>query len=246
MSTAPAPFTYAEACHLIGVAVDTPLHEARTAFRLAIKAARPDLPGGDAERFRQIIAAWAVIQRGQPLARQAERPTARPFTPPPPAPLIVVVSPLQALTGERIRVERPGSPLLLTVPAGVRSGEVVTFAGAADDGGDLSAPVLIRPSDGLRILGGDLYMDWAVSPRLLEDGGRLEIETWAGSRQAWVAPELRQPARLRLRDLGLPARGDRPAGHLFVTLVPSQEAPTAAELLRDRFCRAWTPERVSA
>lgn len=245
MSATPA-LTYASACRLIGVAEGAPHAAARTAFRQAIKAARPDLPGGDAERFRQIIAAWAVVQAELARHPAPTPPPARPFVAPVPPPLIVAISPLQALTGARIKVDRPGSPLWLNLPAGVRSGEDVVFAGAGDDGGAITAPVLIRPSDDLRILGDDLYMDWAVAPRLLEDGGRIEIDTWAGPQKAWIAPGLHQPTRLRLKDLGLPARGARPAGHLFVTLVPSLEAPSAAELMRDRFCRAWTPERISA
>ena len=32
------------------------------AFRLAVKSARPDLPGGDDERFRRVIAAYRLIQ----------------------------------------------------------------------------------------------------------------------------------------------------------------------------------------
>eukprot|EP01035_Chromulina_nebulosa_P006934 gene6934-9353_t len=32
------------------------------AFRLAVKSARPDQPGGDAERFRRVISAYRLIQ----------------------------------------------------------------------------------------------------------------------------------------------------------------------------------------
>ena len=85
-----------------------------------------------------------------------------------------------------------------------------------------------------------------VSLRLLEDGGRVEIHTHAGARSAWVAPGLTTPVRLRLRGLGLPGRGSRPAGHLFATLIPCSEAPSAAEDLLSRFTRAWIPERLAA
>ena len=49
-----------------------------------------------------------------------------------------------------------------------------------------------------------------------------------------------------LRGLGLPARGARPAGHLFVSLKPSEDAPSAAEDLLARFTRVWTPDRLAA
>jgi curved DNA-binding protein len=54
------------------------------------------------------------------------------------------------------------------------------------------------------------------------------------------------PVRIRLKGLGLPARGSRTAGHLFVTLTPSSDAPSAAEDLLVRFTRVWTPERLAA
>ena len=65
-------------------------------------------------------------------------------------------------------------------------------------------------------------------------------------RSAWVAPGLTAPVRLRLRGLGLPARGARPEGHLFVSLKPSEDAPSAAEDLLARFTRVWTPDRLAA
>ena len=89
-------------------------------------------------------------------------------------------------------------------------------------------------------------MSWSVPERLLSDGGRIEIETHAGVRAAWVAPGLKDPVRLRLRGLGLPARGARAAGHLFVSLKPSEDAPSAAEDLLARFTRVWTPDRLAA
>ena len=94
-------------------------------------------------------------------------------------------------------------------------------------------------------MGDDLYMTCPVSHRLLADGGRLEIGTHAGPRSAWLVAG-HQPLRLRLKGLGLPARGSRPQGHLFVTLEPSEDAPSAAEDLLIRFTRVWTPDRLAA
>jgi curved DNA-binding protein len=54
------------------------------------------------------------------------------------------------------------------------------------------------------------------------------------------------PYRLRLRGLGLPPRGARSQGHLFVALIPSEDTPSAAEDLLARFTRVWTPERQAA
>ena len=210
------------------------------AFRLAIKRARPDLPGGDAERFRRVIAAYRLIQShgARPaLAAPTQRPTALP---------VVGLTPLEAVAGGDVTVRLSDRTLRVYAPAGMRTGEHLRLRGGADDGSDLYLPVLIRPADGLVALGDDLYMSWPVPERLLSDGGRVEIETHAGLRAAWVAPGLTNPVRLRLRGLGLPARGARPEGHLFVSLKPSEDAPSAAEDLLARFTRVWTPDRLAA
>lgn len=209
------------------------------AFRKAIKAARPDAPGGSDARFREVIAAWRLIQRDTaPLALAAP---ARPV----PARPIVGLSPETALNGGSVEVGLGRRSLRVRVPPGLRSGEHLRLKAAGDGGADLYLPVLVRGDGQLSAVGDDLYMTCPVPLRLLEDGGRLEIETHAGPRSAWLVAGC-QPLRLRLRNLGLPARGKRPQGHLFVTLEPSEDAPSAAEDLLVRFTRVWTPDRLAA
>lgn len=211
------------------------------AFRLAVKSARPDQPGGNAERFRRVIAAYRLIQTtgaARPaLAAPMQRPAALP---------VVGLTPVQAVQGGDATVRLGDRMLRVHAPAGMRTGEHLRLKRGAADGSDLYLPVLIRPSDGLVALGDDLFMSWPVPTRLLSDGGRVEIDTHVGVRGAWVAPGLTDPVRLRLRGLGLPARGARPEGHLFVSLKPSEDAPSAAEDLLARFTRVWTPERLAA
>ena len=210
------------------------------AFRAAVKAARPDHPGGDEARFRKVIAAWRLLQAqgGRPAL---EAPTA----PSPPRP-VVSITPTEALGGGHVFVRLGGGRTLdVRVPKGLRSGEHLRLRGAGGGGADLYLPVLIRAADGLSAMGDDLYMTWPTPPRLLEDGGRLEIETWAGPRPAWIVAG-HQTLRLCLKGLGLPARGKRPQGRLFVTLEPSADAPSAAEDLLVRFTRVWTPDRLAA
>ncbi|HEY1073687.1 DnaJ C-terminal domain-containing protein [Brevundimonas sp.] len=214
------------------------------AFRAAVKAARPDAPGGDAERFRRVIAAYRLLQ-AQTLALPAPA-HARPFVQPPaPVPLLTL-TPKQALNGGDVRVAVGARTLRVHAPSGVRSGDKIRLKRAAPNGGDLLLPVLIRPADGLSVLGGDLFMTWTVPQRMMDDGGRIEITTHAGPRSSWLAPDMVEPVRLRLKGLGLPARGSRPAGDLFVKLEASADLPSAAEDLLLRFTRVWTPERLAA
>lgn len=210
------------------------------AFRAAVKAAHPAAPGGDADRFRQVIAAWRLIQSQEagPIALAA--PTA-----PPPSPPVVTVGPMEALNGGQIAMRLAGRTLNIRLPKGLRSGEHLRLRRAGVDGADLYLPVLIRGADGLSVLGDDVFMDCPVPNRLLEDGGRLEVDTHAGPRSAWIVTG-QAPQRLRFKGLGLPARGGRPQGHLFVNLQPSDDAPSAAEDLLVRFTRVWTPDRLAA
>ena len=210
------------------------------AFRLAVKAARPDQPGGDETRFRQVIEAWRVIQSGEgrPLA------LASPVPPAASAP-VVVIGPREALYGGQVAVRLEGRTINIRLPQGVRSGERLRLRGAGPGGADVLLPVLIRSMDGLSVLGDDLFMDFPAPTRLLEDGGRLAIDTHAGTRSVWIVAG-QTPLRLRLKGLGLPARGGRTQGHLFVALQPSEDTPSAAEDLLLRFSRVWTPDRLAA
>ena len=215
------------------------------AFRAAVKAARPDTPGGDAETFRRVIAAYRLLQ-AQTLALPAPAGHARPFVQPPaPAPLLTL-TPMQAISGGCVRIAVGARTLLIHSPPGVRTGDRIRLKRADANDGDLLLPVLIRPADGLSVLGGDLFMTWAVPQRMMDDGGRIEIMTHAGLRSSWLVPDMVEPVRLRLKGLGLPARGSRPAGDLFVKLEASADLPSAAEDLLLRFTRVWTPERIAA
>ena len=228
-----------EALALLGLTGPTEGAALTAAFRAAVKAARPDQPGGDEERFRRVIAAWRLLQ-AEALGPALEPPPARPAPPP-----VVSITPLEALRGGRVTVCAGGRNLRVRVPAGVRSGEHLRLRRGAADGADLHLPVLMRAAEGVGVLGVDLYMTWPTSPRLIEDGGRVEIETHAGPRSAWLTPG-QQTLQVRLKGLGLPARGSRPQGSLFVTLEPSAEAPSSAEDLLVRFTRVWTPDRMAA
>lgn len=240
MSASPAridPAQRTAALALLGLLEGADGEALKAAFRQAVKAARPDQAGGDAERFRQVIEAYRLLQTAE-RARPASVDCTLPEAPP-----ILTLTPMQALTGATVGMEVGDRRLAIRVPAGVRTGDRLRLR---DGHADRLAAVLIRPSGGLSAMGDDLFMAWPTPPRMLEDGGRIEIETHAGLRSAWVTPGLRAPARLCLPGLGLPARGGRPQGRLFVTLTPQSDAPSAAEDRLLRFTKVWTPERLAA
>lgn len=226
----------ADAWSVLGLDGPTEPRAATAAFRTALKAARPELHDGDETRFRRVIEAWRLVRR-------EDVPT--PASPLPPSAPVVVLTPMQAIKGGTVTVQLGGKTLKVRAPKGLRSGDALRLRRAAADGADLTASVLIRGADGLSVVGDDLYMDWSISTRTLEDGGRIEIETHAGPRSAWITAG-QETLRLRLKDLGLPPRGKRPQGHLFVNLKPCDGARSAAEDLLVRFTRVWTPDRLAA
>ncbi|HAJ03582.1 MAG TPA: molecular chaperone DnaJ, partial [Brevundimonas sp.] len=86
--------TYRQALAVLGLPGPVDHETTRQAFLRAVKAARPDHPAGDAERFREVIAAWHVIQ--------AERPALLALAPPMrrSAPLPTLsIDPMLALNG---------------------------------------------------------------------------------------------------------------------------------------------------
>jgi len=237
----------AEARVILGLS--GPVDEAglKAAFRTAVKAARPDAPGGDEARFRKVIAAWRMLQEDRPApgtTDTAPAPAPSPWVPSPADP-VIVITPQQALKGGQITTTVGTRTGRVRLPKGVRSGDRIRLKGAGAEGSAPQLPVLIKGDDDLTAIGNDLYMTCPIPTRLLEDGGRLEIRTHAGPRSAWIVAG-QQPLRLRLKDLGLPARGKHPQGHLFVTLIPSEDVPSAAEDLLVRFTRVWTPDRLAA
>ena len=237
--------SFMDARRLLGLDAPAGPQALAAAFRIAVKASRPDQPGGDADRFRRVIAAYRLLQtetRALPAPRKrsetSHAQSARSAPLPPP---LVVLTPMQALTGGSVIVKAWGRSLLVHVPPGVRTADRIRLK----DGPSLLR-VLIRPADGLSVLGADLFMDWPIAPRLMRDGGRIEIDTHAGLQSAWLVPDMVEPVRLRLPGLGLPARGKRAAGDLFVKLIPSDDLPSAAEDMLLRFTRVWTPQRMAA
>lgn len=129
------------------------------------------------------------------------------------------------------------------LPAGLRDGDLVELDTGRSGRAPLSVRVRIAAEPGRAIDGDDLRLTVPVDPQLIEDGGRVEIETPYGVRTIWTPPALPAGALHRIRDCGLPARGSRPQGHAFVRLEPdSALSGRVAHALLDRFAAAWTPD----
>lgn len=235
--------TSKDACTLLGLKAPVGGDPLKAAFRKAAKAARPD-QGGDEERFRRVIEAYRLLQaletaRALPAAEPT--PPLKKTGPAGPHRPTLEITPAEALLGLVRQVEvANGKRLGLRLPAGLRAGETVRLAGQGPGGADLMLTVAIRNEAGQRVIGDDVWLDCDVDQSVLTYGGRLKVQSPSGDHAVIVPPALPAPYRLRLKDLGLPAREGKPQGHLFLTLKPAIQAKAdpAGERL-SRFKRAW-------
>lgn len=226
--------TQARAREVLGVSANAAAAEVRRAFRSAAKQVHPDRPGGDAARFREVVEAYHLLQsasaepaRAAPRFRAAAA-RVRPRSAEP----VLAISPGVALCGGEVEHELgDGRRVRLRLPAGLRAGDKVRA-----DGTELE--VVVRGDGQTVVRGDDVWIIAKISPRLLAEGGRLCLETALGRRVVWITPKAVEEGLIRLQGQGLPARGRRRQGHLFVRLIPDPAAESAGDRRR-RFAAEW-------
>ncbi|ODT87343.1 DnaJ domain-containing protein [Phenylobacterium sp. SCN 70-31] len=228
MSLAAAEMSLKDAREVLGVSSASTPAEIRQAYREAAKRAHPDA-GGDERAFRQIVEAYRRLQ--DPLGDRMIQAPRRPRATPTPD---LEISPLIALEGGEVDHRLPdGRMIRITLPAGLRSGDKVRAAGAA-------LSVYIRAQDGVIVRGDDLWLTARVSPAVLKKGGRIAVETPIGRRSVWIDRKAAERGLVRVEGEGLPARGRRARGHLFIRLSAEIGATDSAALaLLRRFAAAW-------
>lgn len=207
--------------------------ELRRAFRDAAKTAHPDRPGGDAERFREVVEAYHLLQHLKPTARTSQPPAAV-DRPAPAAGKALPVSPLLAMTGGTLEHElADGRRIRITLPAGLRTGDRLRAA-------QTDFEIVVRGDGQIMVRGDDLWITVAVEPHMLAEGGRIALDTPIGRRVVWITRKAGARGLVRLVGQGLPARGRHRQGHLFLRLSPKAgKADTAAQTLLRRFTAAW-------
>lgn len=227
MTRAAPDLTLKMAREVLGVSSASTPNEVRRAFRMAAKRAHPDT-GGDERAFRQIVEAYNRLQ--DPLdVRLVQAPARRPHPPPE-----LEISPCIAMEGGEVDHRMPDGRLIrIELPAGLRPGDKVRAGGS-------ELCVYIRAEDGVIVRGDDIWMSVKVSPATLKRGGRVAVETPFGRRIVWIDRKAGERGLLRLEGQGLPARGQRATGHLFLRLsATAGVADSAALALLRRFAAAW-------
>jgi curved DNA-binding protein len=230
MSSAPT-ISLKAARQVLGVGPFYTPADLRRAFREAAKRAHPDRPGGGEERFHEVVAAYHRLQAAQAAPDRMFQPPA----PRPPEPKVLTIGPEIALHGGAAEHRtRDGRLLRVTLPAGLRHGDIVRVDGA-------ELPVVLMGAPDMQVRGDDLWITAPVAPRLLAEGGRVAVETPLGRRIVWLTKKAADRKLVRLVNQGLPPRGPHRQGHLFLRLAPAApgETDSAARTLLRRFAAAW-------
>lgn len=224
--------TFKRAREVLGVPPLADQNVVRQAYKAAVKRVHPDRPGGDADAFREVVAAYERLKLPDMPERMTFAPA--PVQSRPARPATLEISPLLAMSGGMIdHVMKDGRKLRLTLPAGMRAGETI-------QAGDIPLTIFIRGDSGVIVRGDDLWLTVQVEAEVLMRGGRIAVDTPMGRRIIWITQKAGERRLVRLQGQGLPLRGDRRQGHLFLRLSPKAETveSPARNLLR-RFAAAW-------
>jgi curved DNA-binding protein len=115
--------------------------------------------------------------------------------------------------------------LNVKIPAGIQDGNRLRLAGKGDPGppgtppGDLYLVVRVQPHPVFRREKDDLHLDREIKISEALLGTTLEVPTLLeGSRKVRIPPGTPSGAKIRLRGLGMPHRGDSARGDAYLTI----------------------------
>jgi curved DNA-binding protein len=231
MTTRTLALTLSAARALLGVGPNADERELRTAYREAAKRAHPDRPTGDAALFRDVLAAYRLLQ-DTPVV-QYNFPPAVAQAVPIADRVFLDIDIATAVTGGAEELAIDGRRLRLKLPAGLREGDKVRVEGVTFE-------VRFRAQDGALVRGDDIWLTGKVDPRVLSEGGRVDADTPLGPRPAWISTKAAARGLVRLPGQGLPTRATHKAGDLFLRLEAAEAgAESPARSLLKRFAAAW-------
>lgn len=148
---------------------------------------------------------------------------------------------LDAVNGAKQRINLPdGAALDLTIPVGVRDGQVLRLKGKGLAGigggppGDALVEVHVRPHKLFRREGDDIHIELPVTLAEAVRGAKIDVPTTSGAVTMTVPKGANSGTRLRLKGKGVAAGKAGKRGDQYVTLkvvLPDQPDDELAEFL---------------
>jgi DnaJ-class molecular chaperone len=135
-----------------------------------------------------------------------------------------------------------GAPLDVTIPAGIRDGQMLRLKGKGQPGqgggpaGDALIELAIEPHPFFRRDGDDIIVDLPVTIQEAMLGGKVRVPTIDGPVNLTVAPRSSSGTRLRLKGRGIAG------GHQYVDLRIALPPEPEPEL--EAFLAGWKPAKA--
>lgn len=176
----------------------------------------------------------------------AQRSARRPRSGPAPTEASLAIPFLTAVRGgetsiDVVRGNGKRETLVVKVPSGTADGAKLRLKGRGEpspDGGpagDLLIKVEVLPHPYFTRQGRDLFVDVPVTLAEAALGARIEVPTLDGPKTLPIPAGTASGQKLRLRGQGVPERGDKPAGDLFVVpriMIPRTLDAESQDLVR--------------
>lgn len=232
---------------ILGLRRDADLDAAKAAYRRLAKRLHPDAAPGDADaaaRFAAVADAYETILAAHEARARATRGEDRHVY------LEITIEDAARGARRKVRLDS-GAEVTVQLPAGLEDGARLRLRGqgepSANGGpnGDAILTIALAPHPVFRLIGPDVHILLPVRPAALDFGGRVGAPTPLGPVTLRVPRGARAGQVIRLKGRGMPARGERPAGHLFATLKAAERTQSLRHAMRE-FAREWTPRRDPA
>jgi DnaJ-class molecular chaperone len=130
------------------------------------------------------------------------------------------------------------------IPPGVRDGQKIRVRGKGGQGpggsGDLIIIVHVKPHLYFRREGNDIYVELPVSITEAALGAKVDVPTIDGMTTVTIPPGVAAGRRLRLRDKGVPVKGDadnRGDQYVVIQIVPPETVSEKGRELLEQFAR---------
>ena len=132
---------------------------------------------------------------------------------------ILEISFAESILGVQKQITREdGTKIKVAIPSGTHTGTKLRLRGQGVLGGDIYVEVFVTPDKKFRLEGRNVMADLPISLDEAILGGKVKVETLAGSVELMIPPNSSSGNKLRLKGRGVPGAGKQLAGDLLLVL----------------------------